>query len=635
METLTFVPAAEFDRARRLNASAADRTALFATLARINTLSAIVRAGSGHIGSSFSSLDIVSWLYLTEMRTPGANTADHDVYFSSKGHDAPGLYAALCGLGLLPAESIRTLRRIGGLPGHPDVATPNIPANTGSLGMGISKAKGMVRANRLEGRKPRIFVLTGDGELQEGQIWESLVSAANEKLGEITVIVDHNKVQSDYPVARTSDLGDLVAKFTAFGWAVRRCDGHNLEQLQENLAALHREADKPKILIADTIKGRGVSFMEHTATPPGALYAFHSGAPSAEHYAKGIVELLGRANSMLAGHHVRPLTVETEQWQRPTPPQEPQRLIGAYSRAIVEQASLNPKIVALDADLVLDTGLIPFRDRFPDRFFECGIAEMDMVSQAGGLALRGFVPMVHSFACFLSTRPNEQIYANVTERKKTIYVGSLAGLIPSGPGHSHQSVRDIAILANMPGMLAMEPSCEAEVAQAVDYCVNRTEQSCYLRLVSVPYRIPFTLPADYKMELGRGVRLTQGNNAAIIGYGPILLSEAVKAADSLRDAGLSVRVINLPWLNRVDTDWLRGELAGVNNVFTLDNHYLYGGQGEFVTAAMARGGLANGRRIANYGLEDIPPCGLNAEALAAVGLDAEGIARRVRSFLAN
>ena len=635
METLTFVSPTEFDRARRLNASAAERTALFATLARINTLSAIVRAGSGHIGSSFSCLDIVSWLHLNEMRMPEADGGDHDIYFSSKGHDAPGLYAAMVGLGLLPPDSIRTLRRLGGLPGHPDVATPHIPANTGSLGMGISKAKGMVRANRLNGRSGRIFVLTGDGELQEGQIWESLVSAANDRLGEITVIVDHNKVQSDYPVARTSDLGDLAAKFTAFGWAVRRCDGHDLEQLQTNLAALSRVAERPKILIADTIKGRGVSFMEHTATPPGALYAFHSGAPSPEHYAKGIVELVARANEMLVGHRVEPLSLETEQWLRPTPPQEPQRLVSAYSRALVDQASRNPRIVALDADLVLDTGLIPFRDRFPDRFIECGIAEQDMVSQAGGLALSGMLPMVHSFACFLSTRPNEQIYINATERKKTIYVGSLAGLIPAGPGHSHQSVRDIAILANIPGLLAIEPSCEAEVAEAVDFCVNRTEGSCYLRLVSVPYRIPFTLPAAYRMQLGRGVRLTEGDGAVIIGYGPVLLSEAVGAAGALRDSGLSVRVVNLPWLNRVDLDWLGTELQGVKAVFTLDNHYLSGGQGEFLAASMARAGLADGRRIMSFGLEDVPPCGLNAEALAAVGLDAAGLTSRMRAALAN
>src|SRR5688500_15900507 len=160
----------------------------------------IARAGSGHIGSSFSCLDIVSWLLLEEL---GAD----DLYFSSKGHDAPGYYAALIGLGRLPEEKLHALRRLFGLPGHPDVRTAGVVANTGSLGMGISKAKGMVLAHRMRRESRRVFVLTGDGELQEGQIWESLAGAVAARMHELTVIVDHNKLQSDRFVVSTSDLG--------------------------------------------------------------------------------------------------------------------------------------------------------------------------------------------------------------------------------------------------------------------------------------------------------------------------------------------------------------------------------------------------------------------------------------------
>src|SRR5207248_1035420 len=159
-------------------------------LARVNALYMIAAAGSGHIGSSFSAMDIVSWLYLNELRRPDANTsaAFGDLYFSSKGHDVPGLYAVLIGLGDLDFDLLHQLRRLGGLPGHPDVSTSGVVTNTGSLGMGVSKAKGMVEANRLLGRDQRIFVLTGDGELQEGQFWESLGTAAIRRMGEIVVI---------------------------------------------------------------------------------------------------------------------------------------------------------------------------------------------------------------------------------------------------------------------------------------------------------------------------------------------------------------------------------------------------------------------------------------------------------------
>jgi transketolase len=161
------------------------------------------------------------------------------------------------------------LRRLGGLPGHPDVVThPVVQTSTGSLGMGVSKAKGFVTADRLAGRSGRVYVLTGDGELQEGQFWESLASAANRRMGEITAIVDHNKLQSDTWVDQVSDLGDLQAKAAAWGWAVGRCDGHDLRALDAGLARLDREApDTPRLLVADTVKGAGVSFMEPRELP--------------------------------------------------------------------------------------------------------------------------------------------------------------------------------------------------------------------------------------------------------------------------------------------------------------------------------------------------------------------------------
>ena len=597
----------------------------------------IMGAGSGHIGSSFSALDIVCWLFLSEMRGLGSEdpNAVRDVFFSSKGHDAPGLYAAMVGMGLLPPESLRTLRRLGGLPGHPDVGTPHVPANTGSLGMGISKAKGMVFADRLAGRAQRIYVMTGDGELQEGQIWESLGSAAKRGYGEITVIVDHNKIQSDTWVADTSELGDLTAKFKAFGWNVLRCDGHDFAALADALRSARAATDRPTAVIADTIKGRGVSFMEGPATPAGRLYGFHSGAPSAEHYAAGIKELLDSVNRHLHDVSVDPVRTEQESLSRPAPPAPTaQRMVAAYSRSLVAQAQRNERIVALDADLVLDTGLIPFRDKFPDRFVECGIAEQDMVSQASGMALRGLLPIVHSFACFLSTRPNEQIYNNASERTKIVYVGSLAGLVPAGPGHSHQSVRDIAILGDMPGLVLLEPCCEDEVELAVDFVVNAAPSSSYLRLVSIPCVIPYRLPEGYRLEIGRGVALREGTDVAIIGYGPVLLPEAVRAAEALeRDAGLSVRVINLPWLNRVDDQWLANSVRGVRHVFTLDNHYGASGQGTMIAARIAALGLRV--PVTVCGLEDFPVCGRNDEALAAHKLDADGLVARVSARLAT
>jgi transketolase len=390
----------------------------------------------------------------------------------------------------------------------------------------------------------------------------------------------------------------------------------------------------PKAIIADTVKGKGVSFMEHIAMgPEDDLYRYHSGAPDDEAYSRAAAELVEQANSSLAELGVDRLAVEEVDYEAPAAGGSVQRLIPAYSDALVRQAQRNRKIVALDGDLVLDTGLIPFRKSFPERFVECGIAEQDMVSQAGGMALNGLLPVVHSFACFLSARPNEQIYNNATEGTKIVYVGSLAGLLPGGPGHSHQCVRDISALAAVPGLVMLEPCNEAETRMAVDFCIDGADGSSYLRLTSVPAAVPFELPRDYRLSPGRGVALTEGDDAVIFGYGPILLTQAYLAAAALSERGVGLRVVNMPWLNRVDGPWLSETLAGCDRMLTLDNHYVAGGQGDMLISAAATSRLSRPPRAKKLGVQDIPACGTNDEVLRAHRLDADSLAIDILAFV--
>src|SRR5215208_705767 len=553
---LRYVPVDEFRRVLNANVSRVACTRAFAALARINTLYMIAGAWSGHIGTSFSSLEIMSWLFLNELRDLVKGPAACDLFFSSKGHDAPALYNVLIGLGLLPADKLHQLRRLHGLPGHPHVETPYIQANTGSLGMGISKAKGMALANRAAGIERRIFVMTGDGELQEGQFWESLGSAANRALGEIVAIVDHNKIQSDTWVDSVSRLGDLEAKFRAFGWHVSRCDGHDVEALQRTFRALERVTAQPKVVIADTVKGKGVSFMEGPSMKSGELYGYHSGAPGEQSYTAGLTELLASANALFSDLGLGQVTTETRTRDPRREPRQTDNLIAAYERALVAQGERQQRLLALDADLIKDCGLISFAKRFPDRFIECGIAEQDMVSMAAGMARRGALPVVHSFACFLAARPNEQIYNQCSESSKVIYVGSLAGLLPGGPGHSHQSVRDIGALGSMPNLVLAEPCCEGEVEAIFDTLINTVPESSYLRLVSVKWPMPFAYPAGQQPRVGHGWIVRDGSDLVVFAYGPWLLANAFDAAAQIeQQTGASVRVVNLPWLNRVDTAW--------------------------------------------------------------------------------
>jgi transketolase len=627
--TLYYVPFKEFERIRALSVSSIEKTELFAALSRINTLYMIARAGSGHIGSCFSSLDIMSWLQLNELRTPPEAdiTSPRDIFFSSKGHDAPGLYNTFIGMGKLDFDLLHKLRRIDGLPGHPDISTPNIVTNTGSLGMGVSKAKGMIFANRQLNRPSNVYVMTGDGELQEGQFWESLISAANQKLHELTVIIDHNKLQSDTLLTKVSDLGDLEVKLSAFGWHVSRCDGNDLNDFSKTLEDTKKVTDKPKVVIADTVKGKGVSFMEHTSIDSDVEnYKFHSGAPTDDAYVKASQELIDAANEQLKSVKTTGLELETINRPAAILPKSPQRLIAAYSNALIEQAKKNPKIVALDADLILDTGLIPFQEEFPGRFVECGIAEQDMVSQAGGMALQGLLPIVHSFACFLSARPNEQIYNNATEHTKIVYVGSLAGVVPAGPGHSHQAIRDISSLAAIPGLTLMEPSCETEVGMLLDWALNTNKSSSYLRLISLPWELPYELPADYQPVLGKGVTLIEGHDIAIIAYGPVMLKVAYLAAQHVNQVtNQKVKVINLPWLNHIDRDWFNNELGGVSHLISMENHYEKGGQGDRIASIMAESNVLK-CTLHRFGIgDDVPECGTNDEVLSSLGFDVESL----------
>jgi transketolase len=635
-DELVRIPVTEFRRVLQSRLPARTKAELFSALARINVLYMIARAWSGHIGTSFSSLDVMSWLFLNEIRDLDKGPGACDIFFSSKGHDAPALYAVLIGLGLLPEEKLDNLRRLDGLPGHPHVETPFVQANTGSLGMGISKAKGMALANRLKGSPRRIFVLTGDGELQEGQFWESLASASHASLSEIVAIIDHNKIQSDTWVKDVNDLGDLDAKLRAFGWHVARCDGHDVAAIETTLRSLDAIANRPKVVIADTIKGKGVSFMEGPALRKGELYAYHSGAPTEDEYARGSKELLSRAARLFEDAGLGSLVTSAGLRPARREPRVTDNLIGAYRDVLVEQADRHPHLVVLDADLVKDCGLVPFAAKYPERFVECGIAEQDMVSMACGIARRGLLPVAHSFACFLAARPNEQIYNQCSEGSKVIYVGSLAGLLPGGPGHSHQSVRDIAALGAVPNLLMAEPALEAEVRALFDYFVNSATESAYLRLVSVKWPMPFSYPAELAVRKGRGWVVREGRDVVVFGYGPWILANAWHAAEEVeRSRGISVRVINLPWLNHVDSAWLRDVIGATRAVVTLDNHYVRGGQGQMIAAAIAGLGLEAAVKVSTIGVVKLPECGTNDEVLGHHGLDVSSLAGVIRTAAEN
>ena len=646
------IPFEAFERVREAEIDSNRRLDLLAEMCRANALAAVKQAGSGHLGSSFSAMDIVVRLYYEEMNALqlGPDHPDRDVYFSSKGHDVPGLYAVLFSLGRLPEDKLFNLRRFGGLDGHPDIACPGVEVNSGSLGMGISKGRGIAWAKQYLGRGGHVFVMTGDGELQEGQNYEAMQSAVQQGVGNLTVIVDHNKVQSDREVTRIVNLQDLEKKLFAFGWHVARCDGHDQNALARVFERFRHLTDIPKILIADTIKGRGVSFMEHPLAlrKGNGFYRWHAGAPPDEEFTAAHSEIMARINRRMADEGLDAIALkevpppskkeffytlqgEPESQIENHPPVKvtDEYVSEVYGKSLLDLAGHRDDVIVLDADLAADCKVRTFELTYPDRFIENGIAEQDMVSMAGGLARQGLLPVVNSFASFLASRANEQIYNNAGEQTKIIYACHYAGLIPAGPGKSHQSLRDISLFGALPNCEILQPCNGEETRMIVDYAVNEARENVMIRLIIGPSPRKIMLSEGYRLEKGKGVSLTPGSDAVLFAYGPVMVHEAMTASELLSGKGIGLRVINSPWLNRMDRNWMMEQVDAVDHIFVLEDHAPVGGFADFLLNELVGTGGLGSRSFVKFAVEGYPACGTPAEALRFHGLDGASLADRI------
>ena len=626
-------------------------------MCRLNALVAVKRAGSGHLGSTFSSLDLVAHLLWESLNVVelGFDSPDRDVFFSSKGHDVPGLYAALNALGVIPTERLLRLRRLGGLDGHPDVGVPGIEANSGSLGMGISKARGIAWAKRHLGRGGRVVVMTGDGELQEGQNWEGLQAAAHQRVGRLLVVVDRNELQSDKATEEILALESLEAKLRAFGCRVVTCDGHDHTALRHAFAKLwEHEEGTPGVLVARTIKGKGVSFMEHprALAEGGGTYRWHAGAPGDDDFIAAAGELEGRLRERIEGFGLAPLALEPVPSLEvgregslqgepesgagapaPRPSVTEEYVAAAYGEALLELAAREPRLVVLDADLASDCRVRAFELAEPERFVENGIAEQDMVSMAAGMARHGLLPVVNSFASFLASRANEQLYNQASERTKVVYAMHYAGLIPAGPGKSHQSLRDASLVAAIPGVTVVHPGNSQETRALVEWAVLESTESVAIRLAIGPSPRRIELPESYRPAVGVGVALREGSDGLLVSYGPVMLHEALTAAELLAERGIDVSVVNLPWLDRVDQTWLAETVAGVRDVLVVEDHAPVGALGDTLRRALAS--VPDPPTLDVVGVEGWPACGTPTEALRHHGLDGASLAERVALTLAR
>ena len=610
-----------------------------AKLIRFNTLLSVARAGTGHLGASLSMIELLTEIYFRsfEFNPQKRDSGDRDIFILSKGHGAPGLYAALAAKGFFETSKLNRLRRIGGLAGHCDLVTPGIEANTGSLAMGLSKAVGFDLAKKRFGLAGRVIVVVGDGELQEGQCWEAFLSAASFKLDNLYIIIDDNRVQTDLETKNIVSYGDLDSAWTKMGFTLIRGEGRQIKKIHRVLSKLKKARGQPKLFHCLTLKGQGISYMEYPniLKNRGDKYIWHNKAPNALQLKDAFTEIFSQV--------AKPLHDLNFSWDLgrsltniPIGPMqvgiEGESLVAGFAEYLKDKAKTNKKIVVFDADLEEDCGFIPFHQLYPKRFFEMGIMEQHLASTACSFARLGFHPVIATYAAFLTARANEQLYNLASEKVPALIVGNMAGILPATPGKSHQAFRDISLMKNIPGIFMYQPATAEEVKHILErYFAGELGKLLYLRL-SMATSAKKIFPADKKLQPGVSQILRSGQDAVILGIGPVILGESLAAADSLKDKKISVEVRNHPWLTVFDKKQFKALAGRSIPLLIIEDHYKQGGFGESLLSFLSLNNIQF-KKIKHLALNDFPATGFRQEALEAFCLDRKTISSQVENLI--
>ena len=632
---------------------------------RIGIVRSIGEAGSGHPGGSLSCADIMCALYfggVLRHNPDNPHDPDRDRFIMAKGHAAPALYAALAHAGYFPEEELLALRKLGSrLQGHPDSSiVPGVEVSTGSLGQGLSIAAGLAAGLKLAGDEHAVFALLGDGECQEGQVWEAAMFAAHNKLDNLVAIVDRNRLQIDGDTADVCDLGDLCAKFAAFGWDACEVDGHDISALIDVLARAKAACGgRPQAVIANTLKGKGVSFMEGEA-------GWHGKAPNAEQLQVALADLgyvpneaaaAGEAQAIEAAAQAaaaeaaaaaqaaaapgstasapaataQPAAAASQGGPRFATEQEASQkkaTRAAYGVTLAALADEGVPIVAVDADLSGSTTTAKFgaaRPEYAARLFNAGIAEQNMVDVAAGLSLAGNVAFTGSFAVFGTGRAYDQIRNTVCYSNLDVKIAPTHAGISVGPdGGSHQMLEDIAIMRAIPNMRVLVPADYAASAAAIRLAAS-TPGPVYVRMGRAA--VPCVYAPDMHFELGRAYVLREGADVTIAACG-VEVEQALKAAEQLAAEGISAEVIDVFSVKPLDVATIAASVAKTGALVTAEEHSVVGGMGSAVAEALAG---ACPVPIEFVGMRDcFGKSGAYEELSAYFGMDASAIVEAVK-----
>jgi transketolase len=621
-------------------AMSTDRASLIAALIniatrlRIDSLRSTSQTGTGHPTSCCSMADITAALFFAEMRfdPKDPRNTENDRFVLSKGHAAPILYAAWAEAGLFDRSELLKLREIGSdLEGHPTPRLSFVDVATGSLGQGICAAIGSALNARRIGSDYRTYVLLGDGESAEGSVWEAADVATMERLDNLCGITDVNALGQSRATMWQHDMEQFARRWRAFGWHTIVIDGHDLEAILDAFAEARRTKGQPTMILARTVKGKGVSFVEGKDGWHGK--AFKKG----EELDRALAELERQfvpapADGLnLAAQIARPASAPRPV-PAPKPVAPPAYAKGdqiatreAYGTAIAKLGEADPRVVALDADVKNSTFSDKFEKALPDRFYQNFIAEQVMIGSAMGLAARGAIPFPSTFACFLA-RASDFLRMAAISNVNIKLAGSHAGVSIGEDGPSQMALEDLAMCRAEPNYTVLYP-CDAVSAERLVALAAYHPGPAYIR-TSRP-KTPVIYANDETFTIGglKVLRESANDAATVIGAG-VTVFEALKAHDQLKAEGTSIRVIDLYSVAPVDRAGLvAAARATGGRVITVEDHYAAGGIGDAVAEAIADAGFT----VHRLAIREIARSGKPDELLDRYGISAAHIVSAVRA----
>jgi transketolase len=596
---------------------------------RVDSIRPAAVAKSGHPTSGMSAADLMAVLVANHLRYDYDNpkSPPNDRLIFSKGHASTLYYAILRAVGAITDDELLTYRKFGSmLEGHPTPLIPWVDVATGSLGQGLPIGVGMGLAAKYLDRLPsRVWVLCGDSEMAEGSMWEAFEHASHYELDNLTAIIDVNRLGQRGETMIGWNTGVYVERARAFGWNAIEIDGHNVEEIDRAYREAKETSGRPTVIVARTIKGKGVKAVEDKDGWHGKALDDPDAA---------IEELGGVRNIRVDVAKPEP----AEPHRFPERPLElPRYELGqevatrkAYGEALAALGSARGDVVALDGEVSNSTFAEIFKEAHPDRFFEMYIAEQQLIAAAVGLHARGWNAFASTFAAFFS-RAYDFIRMAAISRVDLRLAGSHAGVSIGEDGPSQMALEDIASLRAIHSSVVLHP-CDANQTARLVVAMADTKGIVFLRTLRP--NTPVIYGPDEEFEVGgsRVLRSSDDDDVTIVGTG-ITVHEALEAADALEEDGIAARVIDAYSIKPIDSAALQAAAEATGKIVTVEDHFPEGGLGDAVLAALAE--RDEHARVLKLAVREMPRSGKPEELMNAYGIDAERIAIAARQLVGS